>query len=321
VTKDFTVVLEELRKPLDMSRVKQRESASIRGGGRSMVPYLEGYDVIDRANELFEFQWSFEITDGPHIEAWERVRTEWDSESRRRVPLKDGQGNFVMERIGIVYVTGKVEIALDNMVYTHGDVGRVSFVGDTPEALDTALSGAATDCLKRCLRQLGAQFGNSLYDKEVIEEVADGARNNQGNQRPAQNNRQQGNSAPRQNGGAASPQRPAQTSKPPANTGQAQPAAQAPAAPAAVAEAPSDERIGAAKALVIPQGQPLVGKSLGEAAAESVFGYSVVDWFAGNRENGAHVLFSPTTDELKTLQEAAKLVISVTPKPAPKQRR
>ena len=34
-------------------------------------------------------------------------------------------------------------------------------------ALDTALSGAATDCLKRCFRQLGDQFGLSLYDKET----------------------------------------------------------------------------------------------------------------------------------------------------------
>jgi len=30
-----------------------------------------------------------------------------------------------------------------------------------------AIAGAVTDCLKRCFRQLGEQFGNSLYDKEV----------------------------------------------------------------------------------------------------------------------------------------------------------
>jgi hypothetical protein len=49
----------------------------------------------------------------------------------------------------------------------HADVGRCIFSGDTPEALDMAVAGAATDCLKRCFRQLGEQFGNSLYDKEI----------------------------------------------------------------------------------------------------------------------------------------------------------
>lgn len=30
-----------------------------------------------------------------------------------------------------------------------------------------ALAGCVTDCLKRCFRQLGEQFGLSLYDKEI----------------------------------------------------------------------------------------------------------------------------------------------------------
>lgn len=32
-----------------------------------------------------------------------------------------------------------------------------------------ALAGSATDCLKRCFRQMGEQFGNSLYDKEIAQ--------------------------------------------------------------------------------------------------------------------------------------------------------
>ena len=70
-------------------------------------------------------------------------------------------------RAGIVYLTGKVSVELDGKIYTHADVGRLAFTGDAPEALDTALSGAATDCLKRCFRQLGDQFGLSLYHKET----------------------------------------------------------------------------------------------------------------------------------------------------------
>jgi len=56
---------------------------------------------------------------------------------------------------------------LDGKAYSHADAGRCIFNGDTPEALDMAIAGAVTDCLKRCFRQLGEQFGNSLYDKEV----------------------------------------------------------------------------------------------------------------------------------------------------------
>ena len=67
----------------------------------------------------------------------------------------------------MVYLTGKVTVELDGKAYFHADVGRLAFTGDTPEALDTALSGAATDCLKRCFRQCGDQFGLSLYDKEM----------------------------------------------------------------------------------------------------------------------------------------------------------
>ncbi len=33
--------------------------------------------------------------------------------------------------------------------------------------MDMAIAGAVTDCLQRCFRQLGEQFGNSLYDKEI----------------------------------------------------------------------------------------------------------------------------------------------------------
>ena len=45
-----------------------------------------------------------------------------------------------------------------------------------------AIAGAVTDCLKRCFRQLGEQFGNSLYDKEVAKTAGleNGASNSHG---------------------------------------------------------------------------------------------------------------------------------------------
>ena len=81
----------------------------------------------------------------------------------------DANGNFQVEDVGIVYATGKVSITLDGSVYSHADLGRCVFSGDTPEALDMALAGSVTDCLKRCFRQLGDQFGNTLYDKEIAQ--------------------------------------------------------------------------------------------------------------------------------------------------------
>jgi recombination DNA repair RAD52 pathway protein len=69
----------------------------------------------------------------------------------------------------LVYITGKVTVELNGKLYTHSDLGRCIFTGDTPEALDMALAGSATDCLKRCFRQLGEQFGNcALWHTMVV---------------------------------------------------------------------------------------------------------------------------------------------------------
>ena len=56
VKERFDRILWELRQPLDMSRVKRRQAP-----GMGSVPYLEGFDVIERANEIFGFAWSFDL--------------------------------------------------------------------------------------------------------------------------------------------------------------------------------------------------------------------------------------------------------------------
>ncbi len=154
----------ELRQPLDMTRVKRRMAP-----GSGSVPYLEGFDVIQRANEIFSFGWSFDIVTPPQISRWQRTQTYYSQQHRRKMPVLDDQGNPVTEEVGMAWVTGKITIELDGKAYVHADVGRCAINGDTPEALDMALAGAATDCLKRCFRQLGEQFGNSLYDKEIAQ--------------------------------------------------------------------------------------------------------------------------------------------------------
>ena len=157
-------ILWELRQPLDMSRVKRRQAP-----GMGSVPYLEGYDVIDRANSIFGFTWSFDLIGDPVIVRWQKKVLIWNQQEKRKIPALDANGNVQTEEVGLVYITGKVTVDLDGKPYSHADLGRCVFTGDTPEALDMALAGSATDCLKRCFRQLGEQFGNLLYDKEIAQ--------------------------------------------------------------------------------------------------------------------------------------------------------
>ncbi len=155
-------VIWRLRQPLDMNRVKRRQAS-----GQGTVPYLEGYDVIEAANDLFLFRWSFDLLSDPKVMRWDKVVTFYDQRTHKKVPVLGEDGKPASEVAGIVSLTGKVTVELSGRSYNHADVGRCIFSGDTPEALDMAIAGAATDCLKRCFRQLGEQFGNSLYDKEI----------------------------------------------------------------------------------------------------------------------------------------------------------
>jgi hypothetical protein len=157
-------ILCELRQPLNMSRVKRRQAP-----GMGSVPYLEGHDVIDRANTIFGFAWSFGLIGEPVIVRWQKKMLTWNQQEKRKVPLIDSNGNVQTEEVGLVYITGMVSVDMDGKLFSHADLGRCIFTGDTPEALDMALAGSATDCLKRCFRQMGDQFGNLLYDKEIAQ--------------------------------------------------------------------------------------------------------------------------------------------------------
>jgi recombination DNA repair RAD52 pathway protein len=147
-----------------MSRVKRRQAP-----GKGTVPYLEGHDIIDRANQIFDFGWSFELIREPVIVRWQKKVLIWNQQEKRKIPSLDANGNVQTEEVGIVYIIGKVTVELDEKIISHSDLGRCIFTGDTPEALDMALAGSATDCLKRCFRQMGDQFGNLLYDKEITQ--------------------------------------------------------------------------------------------------------------------------------------------------------
>ena len=173
-----TEIIQRLSRPLDRKRLRLHSAP-----GQSAVPFLEDVDVIHTANQIFDYHWSFDLLSEPQLVLWEQAVTTWDSRRHQRTPVLDPDtGQQKMQRAGTVYLTGKVTIELDGKPYTHADVGRQSFTGDTPAALELALSGAATDCLKRCFRQLGSQFGLDLPANERARGAGQSAVANNGNQ-------------------------------------------------------------------------------------------------------------------------------------------
>lgn len=186
-------ILWRLRQPLDMARVKRRQAP-----GQGTVPYLEGYDVIETANDLFLFRWSFDLLSEPHIMRWDKVITFYDQRVKKKTPVLGEDGKPTTEIAGVAYITGRITVELDGKAYSHADAGRCIFTGDTPEALDMAIAGAVTDCLKRCFRQLGEQFGNSLYDKEVAKTAGleNGASNGHGSNGNGQSEKSTGQTTP-----------------------------------------------------------------------------------------------------------------------------
>jgi recombination DNA repair RAD52 pathway protein len=62
---DAKTILERLSQPLEMTRVKRRQAP-----GEGTIPYLEGFDVLQTANEIFEYRWSFDLRSEPKVMVW-----------------------------------------------------------------------------------------------------------------------------------------------------------------------------------------------------------------------------------------------------------
>ena len=102
--------------------------------------YLEGYVVIDQANEIFgQGQWGYRVVEIDENKIGCKATVEF-------------------------YLFGEL---------VSRDVGfhEFSFTKEAPGVMtsriyDTSYKGAVTDGMKRAMRMLGAQFGNSLYEKD-----------------------------------------------------------------------------------------------------------------------------------------------------------
>lgn len=131
---------ELLRRDLDRARVKSRE-----GRGSQSFSYLEGWDVFDRANQIFGFDgWSVETIEMKQAWAGERNgKSVVVFNAKVRVTVYAGDRTIIRERWG------------------YGDgIGR-----DVGEATELATKESETDAAKRAFSTFGWQFGLALYDK------------------------------------------------------------------------------------------------------------------------------------------------------------
>jgi len=134
--------LKHLQSPLNGQRVKRREQ------GNMTLNYLEGYDIIDRANEIFGFDgWSYEIN------KLEQVSEEINEKN-----------NKVISYRALIQVT--VYATNHQLFVIRTDVGYgIGIANNYALAHESGGKEAVTDALKRTMRTFGSQFGNALYDK------------------------------------------------------------------------------------------------------------------------------------------------------------
>ena len=101
---ETTEILQRLSQPLVMARVKRRQAP-----GEGSVPYIEGHNVIQTANQIFDYRWSFDLLSEPQVMLWDQTLTTWDSWLRQRIPILDPEtGQPKTQRVGMVYLTGKI---------------------------------------------------------------------------------------------------------------------------------------------------------------------------------------------------------------------
>lgn len=134
---------EQLLKPLNASRVAQRNQAGI------SLSYLEAWDVKAHLIRIFGFGgWSADVLSA------DLAFEEKDEKGRWNVGYK------VVMRLRI---HGDDPLAIADATYTEAAVGS-STQPQRGEAHDMAIKTAESDALKRAAINLGTQFGLSLYD-------------------------------------------------------------------------------------------------------------------------------------------------------------
>lgn len=119
------------------------------GFNRMNVPYVEGWTVISLANQIFGFDgWSSQILK-MEIDYCDNIDSKWTL------------GIFCIVRISLKDGTYKEDVGF----------GSSENQKRKSDAFEKARKEAATDALKRALRQYGNSLGNCCYDKDFIKTV------------------------------------------------------------------------------------------------------------------------------------------------------
>lgn len=146
----MSTIEEMLKEKLPREYIKQREI-----GGRT-IDYIDGWLVIENANRIFGF------------DGWEFMPEHFECVNREEFenPKTNKKGYKVSYTCkGTISIISK-EMGVANQVF--GAIGYGSGVSyqDFGDATESAIKEADTDCLKRCMRFKGNQFGLALYDKD-----------------------------------------------------------------------------------------------------------------------------------------------------------
>lgn len=145
----FTLAqVELLKEPLLRSNVSTRSQSGMN------LSYVEGYYVIEQANEVFGFDgWIGEVVS---LNLVQQTETKKDDKIQNRVAYT------CVYRINVGGVI-REDIGFGNGI--DADAGK---------AHESATKEAVTDAMKRCLRTFGYRFGLALYGKKqenVVTEV------------------------------------------------------------------------------------------------------------------------------------------------------
>ena len=134
--------MKALQSELSKDRIKVRDKANIK------LSYLEGFDIIDTANNIFGYgNWAYTIS------SLEQVSQEVNSNQNVVVCYK------AIVKVDVYDIDHSTMISRQDVGFGTGVARNLA------DAHENSAKEAVTDALKRSLRSFGNQFGNSLYDK------------------------------------------------------------------------------------------------------------------------------------------------------------
>ena len=134
--------LQVLKYDIEPSRIKSRTKGNIN------LSYLEGFDLIETANKIFGHgNWSYSIT------SLDQVSQETNSNQNVVICYK------AVVKLTVYSLDHSKNISKEDVGF---GTGIAKMLADAHEG---GAKEAVTDSLKRSMRTLGNQFGNSLYDK------------------------------------------------------------------------------------------------------------------------------------------------------------